>query len=237
MKPTGLGSQLNVESPCCFSNLLQQGFIEAGANRLPRRVAHQPRRSVGIPQGNHRAGGSSHAHGENANPFLSRLPCKLQCVAFSFLSVGEDNEGFVTLTSSHRSDGFLDRASEVCATPGNGVGVEGFDGLTEGIVINRQRALEKCSTRKSNQSHAVAVEFFECVENGQFGPGQTVGTHVRGEHAPGGVHGEHDVVTPAFCLLPCVTGLWPGQGGEKQDDGGDDQPLFGAAPGGRDTGG
>ena len=91
-------------------------------------------------------------------------------------------------------------ASEMLVPPsGIVLGVEIVDRLDRGVVINRQRSLQKGATRKRDQPDTVALQFVDKILRGQLHALETVRRHIVRQHAARGVDRQDQV--ESLCAL------------------------------------
>ena len=148
----------------------------------------------------------SHAHGENSNTGVSRFFCRFHGIAAQFLAISEDNQRAIShraLTETLR--GKRDCAGDIGAALGNRLGIQIVQGLNDGIVINRQRRLQKCAAGKSNQTNTIALQLTDQILNRELDAIKSVRLDVIGQHAARCVHRDQQIESLAFYIFKRVT--------------------------------
>ena len=116
----------------------------------------------------------------------------------------------------------VNRTGNVRAAARDDGGVERRERFVERVVVERDGALQKGVAGERDQTNAVAVHFARKIIHRELGPGETVGLHVRRQHAAGSIHGKDDLDAAPGHLLPTVTGLGPRERDEETADGGEE---------------
>ena len=101
----------------------------------------------------------------------------------------------------------LDRTGEVSALAWDEVGIERVQGFTERIVVQSQWAKGEGASGERDESHSVALEPCDKVDDAKSSAFQAVGREVIRQHATRRVHGEEDVDSLALHFSPFVAHL------------------------------
>ena len=186
-----------------------------------------------VPLGNDAAVGRSDADGVNFKPALRGIFGGGEDASFEVLAIGDEDEEFhVVGLAAEGVDGLVDGAGDVAARTRNGVGVEFAHGGLEGVVVERQGALQKGVAGKGDQAEPVVGKVIGEIGYGQLGAFDAVRFHVLGQHALGAIDGEENVEAAAVFFLPVEQKMGPRQGREEKARGGGEknrlqQPLEG----------
>ena len=87
---------------------------------------------------------------------------------------------------------------DIGASARNGVGIQRLHRIAKGIVIGRNRSLQKGIAREGNQTDAIAMQVVEQILRGQLRAGEPVRLHVRSQHALGRVDRDQDIEPAAM---------------------------------------
>ena len=126
----------------------------------------------------------SDAHGKNAHASVSRFFCGFQGVTAQFFAVGEDDQSAISHGAfaealGRKSNG----ARDICSAFGNRLGIQIAQGFNNGVVINRQRRLQKRAASKSDQTNTITLQLANQILDRELNSIQPVRLDVIGQHA------------------------------------------------------
>ena len=188
-----------------FSQFLQHGFIEPASNSIAVFIANKllAGREVGVANPASRSTrlvgrfaartitdrdqfpiGRPGANGENAQAFLGSFLRLGQGIFVVIFAVGKKHKHLmaVLLMTLEGFHGRINRFAEVGAAFGDEVNVDEVDVLTQGFLIDGERALEEGGAGKRDEAEPVAFAELKKFLNGELGTLHARWEEVVGKH-------------------------------------------------------
>ena len=113
----------------------------------------------------------------------------------------------------------IEPAAHIAARHRHGVHIHRTQGVGEGIVVERERALQKRLPGEDDEPDAPTPVPLHIIHHGQLGPFEAVRAHVGNEHAFRGIEHEDRVFALLLELLRLQAPLRPGERQAEEDDG------------------
>src|SRR5438105_7440616 len=101
----------------------------------------------------------------------------------------------------------MNGGGDICAALRNHIHIQRIKRFPKGVVIERDRTLQKRAAGKGNQTNAIAVELRDEIRDREFRTREPIRLHILREHALRGVDREKKFESFAMRLLKFKTGL------------------------------
>src|SRR5260221_7410799 len=137
----------------------------------------------------------AHPNGKDHDVLLSQLLGGANARLFEILPVGEQDHDFAAVVLLHRPIALIESAPDVRARDRDGLLVLSQEGLAEGVIVERERALQKGLARKGDQPHSASPMTLHKIENRILVAPEPIRPYVLRQHAPETNENEQDDTT------------------------------------------
>jgi hypothetical protein len=136
---------------------------------------------VSLGPGHEFAGRATDTDCENLHAVLRGRLRRAYGFAPEIFAVGDQNENFVG-SGARLEDcfGFVNGSGDICAAFRNHIHIKRIKRLAKGVVIERDRTLQKRAAGKGNQTNAIAVELRDEICDGEFRTREPIRLHIPG---------------------------------------------------------
>ena len=163
-------------------------------DELPGGIRQVPRASIFGGDGNEVSRGRSNADGEYSQALLRRCPGRRDSPSVEILTVRHEDENPVTRGTVFEC-GLCQpyRCRDIRAAARDRIRIQRLHRIPKGVVVSRDRRLQKSIPRKRDQPDSVAVEMPEQVLRGQLCACEPIRLHVGSQHTFRGVDRDQDI--------------------------------------------
>ena len=226
----GLGADREVEASRGGGDFRKPRPVEFGSDRVARFVADEIGAAVLRADRDEGAFRRADSNRENADSLGLRLFGGRDAIGRKFLAVGKDDKGSgVPFRLAKCLAGRGDGGGDVRAALRDDRGVEFAERVDNGVLVERERSLEECGPRESNEADAVAAQQAHEVLREELRPGEARGGNIGREHAPGGIHRHDDIAALLFGFAFDETEARLGEGKDGEGKGAEEQDRPGRA--------
>ncbi len=219
-------AQIHVKPPGFLGDRLKGVRIEFALDDPSVLVADVLGRPRSRAHGNGRALGRSHPDGVNRYPVFGGFAGLCDAASLQVFAVRDENQDFEIIVGREGGFRLLEGGGQIRAPRRDYVRIDRIERLEEGVVVERERALQERASRKGDQSDAVSLEPVDEVFDRQFRPDEAVGFDIVRKHGPRTVEGEDQIDAPAAAFGPGMSPLRAGEGEKKQGCGYDEKRIL-----------
>lgn len=220
------GAEGGVEPVGGGGDAAEGGFVEGGLDGIAGGVAEEVTLSIGVGDGDEFAVGGADADGEDTDPFIGGFAGAGDALGFEVFAIGNENEDTGILGLFEVGDGLIDGGGDIGSLTGDGVGIDRVEGVSEGLIIESEGALEEGASGEGDQTDAIALHLAEKVEDSELGAFEPIGGDILGEHTAGRIEGEKDIDAGALGFFPTDAPLGAGEGEEEEGEGEEEEAMF-----------
>ena len=205
------------ETARLLGDLGEELFVQTRFDGVPFGILDKLGAALGVDGAQQLPAGRPHTDGEDAQAVLRRGLGRFQGVAVQIFSIGDQDQNLVIIVAFFEGAlGGINRLGQRGAALRNDVHIEGLHALAEGLVIQRQRTLQKGAPSEGDKAVPFGLRHPFQIECCELSAPQPVRSHVGGQHAARGVDGNHDVQAARARLFPAESNLRAGQDHNEQ---------------------